>query len=360
MARTLGLEERKNYEVSSLDLGSFIHKVFEEFFKDVGNIKNVDTDNIDPDLDKAIKKAMGEIFSFNDLKNGDKQFFGSNKLDLIKRVCNNLIKKSIERMKKISENSSLNESFEEVEFTNEITKDITIEGRVDKVELASSDDDKVYVNVIDYKSGQNAKQLEIKDVIGGVSIQLILYLDYFKNYNKKNKKNKGDESDVEKLLKGKKVIPCGAFYFWVADPIIRIDSDKDPIKEINSVEQKRQEKLAYVGLANSEESVLKKIDSKIVYSGDGKSAKDPVTLFQLKKDFLSNDDTNSTASFKGLIDVVHEKIKSSIGDMKGGVIKAAPYNDDNCKYCPYVNICKKDTAIENDEESDSGDNPGKE
>lgn len=360
LARTLGLEERKNYEVSSLDLGSFIHKVFEEFFKDVGNIKNVDTDNIDPDLDKAIKKAMGEIFSFNDLKNGDKQFFGSNKLDLIKRVCNNLIKKSIERMKKISENSSLNESFEEVEFTNEITKDITIEGRVDKVELASSDDGKVYVNVIDYKSGQNAKQLEIKDVIGGVSIQLILYLDYFKNYNKKNKKNKGDESDVEKLLKGKKVIPCGAFYFWVADPIIRIDSDKDPIKEINSVEQKRQEKLAYVGLANSEESVLKKIDSKIVYSGDGKSAKDPVTLFQLKKDFLSNDDTNSTASFKGLIDVVHEKIKSSIGDMKGGVIKAAPYNDDNCKYCPYVNICKKDTAIENDEESDSGDNLGKE
>ena len=85
-----------------------------------------------------------------------------------------------------------------------------------------------------------------------------------------------------------------------------------------------------------------------------------MTLFQLKKDFLSNDDTNSTASFKGLIDVVHEKIKSSIGDMKGGVIKAAPYNDDNCKYCPYVNICKKDTAIENDEESDSGDNLGKE
>ena len=98
----------------------------------------------------------------------------------------------------------------------------------------------------------------------------------------------------------------------------------------------------------------------LVYSGDEKSAKDPVTLFELKQDFLSDDNTDSTSSFKGLIDVVHEKIKSSIGDMKGGVIKADPYEEKNCKYCQFINLCKKDMAIEGDEESDSEDNSGNE
>lgn len=356
LEKTIGLTERKSYEVSSLDLGNFIHKVFEVFFSKVHDLSNIKEKEIDKGLVAASNEALEDVFNFNELKYGEQIFFGSNKLDLIKSVTNDLIKQSILRIQDISKKSEFDNNFEELSFKNEIkntmeNNELIIEGRVDKVELAV-DDDNVYVNVVDYKSGSKAKEIELKKVIDGVSIQLILYLDYFKNYNKLSNDSYKNE-EISKIMKGKNIIPCGSFYFWVEDPIIQIKSDTSNATEISNIEDLRQDKLAYVGLANKDLNVLKKINKGLDVDDPEKfkSVKDVASRFTVKGEFLKDEDENSDTSFEGVISKVHEKIIDSINRMKTGDIKAIPYEDKNCKYCQFANICRKEMLVDDEDES---------
>ena len=356
LERTIGLTERKSYEVSSLDLGNFIHKVFEVFFNKVHDLKNITEDIIDKELVTASNEALEDVFNFNELKYGSETFFGSNKLDLIKSVTNDLIKQSIIRMQDISKKSDFDSNFEELSFKNEVKDEkdkdsLTIEGRVDKVEL-STDSDNVYINVVDYKSGSKAKEIELKKVLDGVSIQLILYLDYFKNYNKLSDETyKNDE--ISNIVKNKNIIPCGAFYFWVDDPIIQIDNEKSDATVISSIEDLRQDKLAYVGLANKDLNVLKKINKGLSVDDPDKfkSVKDITSRFTVKGEFLKDENVDSDTTFEGVIAKVHEKIIESVNRMKSGDIKASPYEDKNCKYCKFINICRKEMLADDENEA---------
>ena len=356
LERTIGLTERKSYEVSSLDLGNFIHKVFEVFFNKVHDLKNITDDEIDKVLVMASNEALEDVFNFNELKYGEQTFFGSNKLDLIKWVTNDLIKQSIIRMQEITKNSEFNNNFEELSFKNEVkaakdNNNLIIEGRVDKVELAT-DDNNVYVNIIDYKSGSKAKEIELTKVLDGVSIQLILYLDYFKNYNKlSDEVHKNNQ--ISSIIKNKKIIPCGAFYFWVDDPIIQINNEKSNALGIGDIENLRQDKLAYVGLANKNLSILRKINKYLSVEDPEKfkNVKDITSGFTVKGEFLEDGNADSDTTFESVIDKVHEKIIESVKEMKSGDIKADPYEDKNCKYCEFINICRKEMLVDDEDES---------
>ena len=361
LEKTIGLTERKSYEVSSLDLGNFIHKVFEVFFSKVNNLKSLSEDEIDKELFKASNEALEDVFNFNELRYGEQIFFGSNKLDLIKSVTNDLIKQSIIRMQKIAKNSEFDNNFEEISFKNEVKDEknddkLIIEGRVDKVEL-TADNDNVYINVVDYKSGGKAKEIELKKVLDGVSIQLLLYLDYFKNYNELTDNTYKDDK-ISNIVNGKHIIPCGAFYFWVDDPIIQINNEKTSEMKIGNIEDLRQDKLAYVGLANKDLNVLKKINKGLSVDDPDKfkSVKDITSRFTVRGEFLKDEDIDSDSTFEGVIGKVHEKIIDSVNRMKSGDIKANPYDANNCMYCEFRNICRKEMLADEEDESDMAEN----
>ena len=237
-----------------------------------------------------------------------------------------------------------------------------IEGRIDKVEV-NIDENDAYVNIIDYKSGKREKVFEIEEALNGVTIQLMLYLDYFKNLNKKDLEENKDAEIVKlnNLLKDKNIISCGSFYFWVEDPIIslgrneKIDKLKDDIKNIESI---KREKLAYVGVANSDKNKLKKINKdleSILYikgnnKGKIKEMKDPVTKFTIRGSYLDDD------TIKNDLDEIHNKIVKSVEQIKNGRISARVNSENNCNYCPYNNVCKKEILIDDDSSENNDEN----
>lgn len=352
LERTIKLKERKNYEISSMDIGNLIHSVFEKIFSKYKNNEFFDSKKSEGIIDDAIKEVLAESLSFKELKNGDDIYYGNNKLELVKNLTKNLIIKSLEYIKKITANTKFNKHYVEVPFNftvksddGNVGKSEEIEGRIDKVELYD-DGDNTYVNVIDYKSGMNPKTISIKDIESGVSIQLLLYLDFMRNYN--NKDLNKSTNDRIGITTNKNIIPCGAFYLWIDDPIIYVENKSD----IDSVPSTKLDLVSYVGIAYGNEDALKIINDNFniqkFKSGANKDKIKKVTDdakgFELKGIKLKDID-----ELDSLSKTVHKKINDSISEIKSGVIKAKPDKENNCKYCPYVNVCKKDITI--DEES---------
>lgn len=349
LERTIKLKERKNYEISSMDIGNLIHSVFEKIFSKYDNKDLFDNKKSEAIIDNEIKEALADSLSFKELKNGNDIYYGNNKLELVKNLTKNLIIKSLEYIEKITANSKFDKHYEEMPFNFNVKSDDgnvknseEIEGRIDKVELYDEGDN-TYVNIIDYKSGMSPKKINIKDIENGVSIQLLLYLDFMRNYNNKDLNKSNNETAL--IKDDKKIIPCGAFYLWIDDPIIKIESKSD----IPLVPSAKLDLVSYVGISYGNEDALKIINEEFniekTKSGDNagkvKKVKDDAKGYVLKGIMF-----NDIEELDKLSKTVHKKINDSISEIKSGVIKAKPDNEGNCKYCPYVNVCKKEITID--------------
>lgn len=88
-------------------------------------------------------------------------------------------------------------------------REVTLRGRIDRIDRFDMEDS-VYLRVIDYKSSQ--QQLEANRAWWGLQLQLLLYLDV-----------------CTAAIPGGK--PAGAFYFYVADPLVEAESDLTEVVE---------------------------------------------------------------------------------------------------------------------------------
>ena len=112
-------------------------------------------------------------------------------------------------------------------------REVALRGRIDRIDRYDSPDS-VYLRVIDYKSAQQS--LDASRTWWGLQLQLLLYLDV-----------------CTSAIPGAK--PAGAFYFYVADPLVESDSD---LKSI--VEDKLREKFQLRGIALSDVEILEAMD----------------------------------------------------------------------------------------------------
>ena len=111
--------------------------------------------------------------------------------------------------------------------------EVALHGKIDRIDRYPTDAGE-YLRVIDYKSGQNT--LEASKTWWGLQLQLIVYLDA-----------------AVGGVPGSR--PAGAFYFHVADPLARIDSDEPAQAEADILKQ-----LQMKGVALADEAVLGAMD----------------------------------------------------------------------------------------------------
>ena len=83
----------------------------------------------------------------------------------------------------------------EVRFTN---------GKIDRVDTCE-DEDKVYVKVMDYKTG--SKEFDVVSLYQGLQLQLMVYI-------------KAAVEREEKRHPGKEIVPSGVFYYRIQDPLL--------------------------------------------------------------------------------------------------------------------------------------------
>ncbi|MCE5342343.1 MAG: PD-(D/E)XK nuclease family protein, partial [Eubacteriales bacterium] len=111
--------------------------------------------------------------------------------------------------------------------------EVLLQGKIDRIDRYTAPD-ATYLRVIDYKSGQTT--LEPTKTWWGLQLQLMVYLDA--------------------AISGTPgTQPAGAFYFHVADPLAKLDTD-DPAQAENEIAKQLQMK----GVALADENVLSAMD----------------------------------------------------------------------------------------------------
>lgn len=332
MKYLLKIEPRREFEISSLDVGSFMHEVLEEFSKYLFE-NNITWQSLllneewNEKLDEVIEKKLNANL-------GNKK--QSIKYEILKEKLINTMKKVVKVIATSFNQSEFVPYGYEIEFKEgklfapikikiSENKTMNIIGKIDRVDVLRANDN-MYVRIIDYKSSK--KDLKLEDIKDGISLQLITYLDSFiENVNKIEKQKENIN----------KVLPAGMLYFNLSDKLINL---KDYINDEEKIKDETIKALRMKGIFLKDLKIIEKMDKKL--STDKR-------LIDISKTTLTKDNTNRALSedeYKNLF-FQTKNILGEIGnEIISGVVRIRPNKKcDYCKYCNYSSVCRKQSEI---------------
>lgn len=326
----LKAKDRKVYEFTAPDLGSFMHDILDDFTNKVKDEKIAWAD-----LDKKrCKEIIGQLIS-RKLAEDSNSILNSNKrymyfADRFKRTITKSVMVIAEQMKRGEFEVFKNEfSFGNFKDGEPIKIDLPskdtvyLVGRVDRIDTLEMDGN-TYLRIVDYKSG--AKKFDLNELYYGLQIQLLVYLDaLLKN---------------SKYLLEKQAIPGAILYFKIDDPIIKSK------KELEEAEIQKQvlDKLKMNGLVLKDAKLVRAMDKNMeTYSLVVPAA------FKKDGDFTNKSSVVTEEQFRILREYVNNKMIEICEEMLSGAIKIEPCKTKQtnyCTYCDYSSICQFDTGIE--------------
>lgn len=192
-------------------------------------------------------------------------------------------------------------------------------GRIDRLDVCETDKE-VLVKVIDYKTGGTT--FDLLAVYHGLQLQLMVYMDGALAVEKRNHPDK-------------EVIPAGAFYYNIKDPMIQSKAAED----VETVTGELLKKLKMNGLASSDEAILNKLDQTL----------ESLPVSRNKNGSLSKrSQVADKKQFEELRHFVNQKIEHIRTEILEGEVGVQPYElgtKNGCTYCPYSGVCGFDPKI---------------
>ncbi|MDD6208288.1 MAG: exodeoxyribonuclease V subunit gamma [Clostridiales bacterium] len=198
-----------------------------------------------------------------------------------------------------------------------------LSGVIDRIDQYEKDD-KCYLKVVDYKSGN--KTFDLAQVYYGLELQLVVYLN----------------AATQKLQKKKKtttVIPAGIYYYHIDDPLLEKLASKEEL------DTERMKELKMTGLSQRSREILGMMDR--AFSEGEDPVKSLVYPVETKKDgnYSAYSQVADTKEFQMLSQYVNEKIQEFGREILSGEASVAPYcykGKTACDYCSYQGICRFD------------------
>ena len=330
----LGIQKRVQYEFNNMDMGNVMHNALEKFAQRL-QIENIDLKTIeDSKRDDFIENSVDEIMA--DYGNEIANSSARNKYMVmrIKRIMRRTAWALQEQLRMgdfkpegVEVSFAVEDQLEAINFTLSDEVSMRLRGRIDRVDVCETED-KVYIKVIDYKSGN--KSLDLIELYHGLQLQLVVYL----NAALEIEQNKHDNKAVK---------PAGIFYYNISDPLISGDGSEDS-KKLNDEILKD---LRMNGLVSSEEAAVRHLDHTLD-ANDNKSSKVvPVTLNK-NGSYAKASKVVSEEKFAILSDYVNDKIGEIGQRIMAGEVAINPYelgNKSACTYCEYSSICGFDERI---------------
>lgn len=324
----LNARERKVYQLSPPDVGTFMHAVIERFSKLVtkGDVtwRSFDADwckdRVSEIVDEMLENMKGKGIA------ASKRYTALTVR--LKRVVTRALLLIAEHIRRSSFNPIAyevgfgeKENYPPIVIELDSGHKIQLSGRIDRIDAFESQEGK-YLNIIDYKSG--TKDFKLSDVFYGLQIQLITYMDAIWE----SEEQKGNSP----------VFPGGILYFKVDDPIIR--NNKALSEE--EIEKAIMRKLKMKGLVLADVKLIKEMDNTI----EGSSMLIPATVN--KGDVLGKNTSGASLEqfklmrkyIKGLLKDIGTEIMKGNADIK-------PYKKKDvvaCTYCSYLPVCQFDTT----------------
>ncbi len=309
------LKEQEEYDFDAMDFGIIYHHVLETLFKELSKqrLTLVEADSeilrrIIDDVFDAYAQEYGAWILHSNARN-------EHRISQMKTV---LFRSVVEMQHQLSKGKFKPAYFER---GFQLKGDFPLVGKIDRIDLCH-EGDKVYVKVVDYKSGNH--KFKPEELYYGLSLQLPAYM------------NAAIEL-VGQKEPDKEAVPASMLYSRLKNPYVD-DSKKDIEHEIH-MEMRPQ------GVTDESDEVIELLDAGFVGSSD-------VLRVRKKKDggVDARSQTVPSEMFRTMLAFTEKKIQKLMQEMSDGEIGVLPAHlegdkNDSCTYCAYKGVCRMDVRI---------------
>lgn len=326
----LGLKERELLQFASVDMGNIYHEILEHFSKQVEVSEYGWFDMPEEVVNQFVQNAMEEVVAgykgaeaFEDAKN---RYL----LSRMKQTLYCTVWALIHQVKKgrfipseFEVSFSGYSDFNAIRFHLSEEEKMNLRGRIDRVDTYE-EDDKVYVRIIDYKSGNTS--FSLLNLYHGLQLQLVVYMNAAMEL-------------VAKKHPDKQIEPAGIFYYHVKHPMIDgIGNESD-----EEIRKALLEQLKLNGLVNEKPEVYRGMDTELGSS----SSVIPVGL-KADGSLRATSKVASAEEFSVISEYVNRKITETGQQIFAGDVTMSPYQLEKrsgCDYCPYHAVCGFDSRL---------------
>lgn len=300
------LTERAEYEFRAMDMGNVIHQALEKFAGELRS-RGLEWKTVsDRERDRLAEDCLDRVAA----DYGNTILKSSARNQYMIRRTERILKRTL---------WALQEQLKQGDFQPEGFEVSIGGGRIDRMDVLK-EDNRVYVKIIDYKTGNTS--FDLVSLYHGLQLQLVIYMDAALEAEKK-------------IHPGCQVEPAGMFYYNVKDPMLREDVEED----MDKIRPGLLKELKMNGLLAGDRDVIDRMDRTLVslpvaYNKDGS--------------FRSGSSVADTEQFRILSDYVKKKISGLREEILGGDAEVSPYElgkNNACTYCPYQGACGFDKKI---------------
>ena len=313
----LNLKDRKTSEVQAFTIGNVYHRMLELFFQKLMRRKDIE-EVFEEKLEELLEEVLEELWQDPEFS----LFLSGGRNEYLRMKLKKNGRRILWALGKQLMGGDFRPKAVEEEFKME-EEGLHLRGRIDRVdEYLSEDRKKLFLKVIDYKSGKKA--FSLKNLFSGLDLQLPLYMDYVLQREKEKNPNR-------------EVLPSALFYFTMDNPVIPYEEDFDPEKE-------RLKAFKPSGLVNLSEESLSHLEKR-----EGESLLLPV---QCKNGEVEEKGAAvSSEKLEALLEFVKKEMLKGAKRIKEGEKGISPIRKEGditaCSYCPYHSICGFDEDLPN-------------
>ena len=331
----LKLNPKEELKIQSINTGTFMHEVIDEFFETAKGqgreLAEFIYDNEEGEItpEEKLKQIIDKIIEEKLKQNKNYVFTSSQKYKLLVERLKRIILKALKYIIETLVQSEFSVLGSEIEFARdgeykpimlnlENGKRLEIIGKIDRMDIGKNEEGK-YLRIIDYKS--SAKDIDLNEVYAGLQIQLLTYMDA--------------------ICKEEDLIPAGILYFSLLEQTIKAEKKLS----LEEIETKIKENFKMKGLILADIKVVKMHDKNLTL---GQSKLVPAYID--KSGNLSPKRTKGITKeqFEILQEYIYKTIKEIGAEILEGNIELKPYNKNGntpCKYCEYKQICNFNPSL---------------
>ncbi len=302
----LNLREREEYEFQAVDLGIICHSALEAFSKRLQR-ENIGWTELSDELrrqyiDESVEEAAADY--------GNLVLSSSERNAYMVVRMKRMLERTVWALAKQLSAGDFEPAAYEFRFKN---------GKIDRIDTCE-DGDKVYVKVMDYKTGSRA--FDVVALYHGLQLQLMVYMD-------------AALGEQERRHPGMEAGPAGGFYYRLSDPVVdkgEEDTEAAVLKELKPD-----------GLINLQDEVLEHLDRR----REGESLAVPIK-YNKNGSLSKTSKAVPEEEFRLMMGHALKKIETAHQEILMGETVAAPYRrgtESGCDYCGYRHVCGFDLKV---------------
>lgn len=302
----LNLREREEYEFQAVDLGIICHSALEAFSKRLQR-ENIGWTELSDELrrqyiDESVEEAAADY--------GNLVLSSSERNAYMVVRMKRMLERTVWALAKQLSAGDFEPAAYELRFKN---------GKIDRIDTCE-DGDKVYVKVMDYKTGSRA--FDVVALYHGLQLQLMVYMD-------------AALGEQERRHPGMEAVPAGVFYYRLSDPVVdkgEEDTEAAVLKELKPD-----------GLINLRDEVLEHLDRR----REGESLAVPIK-YNKNGSLSKTSKAVPEEEFRLMMGHALKKIETAHQEILMGETVAAPYRrgtESGCDYCGYRHVCGFDLKV---------------